>query len=325
MYQQIVLLSLFFCSVVTPQLAIGYYVQEEAASPAPQQDHSSDSAMIRVYTLKHQDAQAATKNLLAIFSSRQDTTRFTADPRTNSLIVAADSKTHQIVQSLLEQLDRQKPTEDTASEIIKLDYDLDRNQYQVLSAWARMENVQLATEPETRLILIKGNQNPDITKRLNQLLDTLKTSAPETKSVVQPYLVRLFWLREGAQRESDNELVQRVSRQVKLLGVKGLSLASELACRCDMNPDGPTSFSAAVSPKGDEVPAIKLDGSLRATEADEKIQGEIVIQVGSEQHNLMQFQVDASLTPGKYVVLAAGPYQGAGSVFVLQLLPSESE
>lgn len=306
-------------------LGIGMFLPTHSPTNAQETKPTTDESaelQIRVFSIRHADARYVASSMMQLLANSG--LNVVADSGSNSIVVQMKQSQTEKVRSLVEILDRPK-TVNPASSLVQLDTELSASQFDLLKAWANMNRLNIATAVENRLLLVDTNSEDELSQ-LNTFLKTLQTSPTPKVATPQSYLVRLLWLRESADSDSQpNEVIQRIGKQLEAIGMSSLQLDTQLACRCDLSKNKGSMFSASTSAGTEGAPSVNFEGMLNHSDSENGIQGEITIQVKSpnQQNETMQFQLQANLVANKYIVLASSPYQGRDSVFVVQLVPSE--
>lgn len=292
-----------------------------ALCPGQTEDDSqvvSQADLVRVYRLQNLNCREIYQVIQQLFP---DAT-IAVDQRSNSLVIRANMATMENIGEQLDSMEKLAETASASTQVVQLQEKLDRNCVNFLQQYASMENVQLAVQPDSGLLLVDGRpEQVAMLKTLIQQLQVRSATAAETR----PVLVRLLWLREGVDSDTELEEVARINKQMSRLGIKNLGVVGQLACRCDLKTAESSSFSIKGTDTLETSTAqLKVAGSLRPLENSSAIEGKLMISVSSEDAEPIEFEVDANLKLDRMVVLASSPYQGRPSVFVVQLL-SESE
>lgn len=282
-----------------------------------------DAASLKIYDLRYIDVDLAI-DILSSLLQRENSTRMSAEPRLNRLIIYGTESVHRRVQTVLEQVD--VATKASTFEVLKLETD-SRGGFptrDLLSNAADEFSLKLEMMPQLGVAVVRGDGSDveSFRKRVTTVLEAASKTAPDSVAAAKydNVLVRLIWLAAFDEGEELPENLQPIAARAAQFGMKDLKIMGQLVGIAGLSENGEQEFQ--IHGETQHNLAFSTEGSIAfSSERRDAVTAFISIAVANQKQAVAQLSLNLPI--GKPTMIASAPVGGAASVFVIEALPSE--
>lgn len=267
---------------------------------------------IKIFTLRYTDAESA----VGIVAKLNPDVRLSADIRTNSLIVSGSAEHMEIVEALLERLDRtgSEKAPDSVKQV---------RLFQIRSADVRNieKALKLVLDRDLRYVVdssknaIVAHGTADQLKKLEtavQLLDQPGVARPS-----KPLKLRVIWLTSdgGEKAKPITADLKPIAASLGKIGIDDLKIVTQSL----INVSEPNSDFSVRGFVGEENWTFEISGTRQGEESS-PTRIDLQIDAIKDRKNPIQLGVALTLAPNQMGVLGVTQTGTSNSVFVVQLV-----
>lgn len=295
------------------------------------QPEKTEPTEVKVFALKNIRAADAEHSVITFAGP---SVRIASDTVTNSLIISGQKEDVVAIQALLQKLDESSAGENRF-QVAAFELEHVNPQKAVGILNELRTSASIAVDESKGRLLVSGE--PTAVKNLQSVLEMVDT--PDQRTLKQPVQLRLVWLMEDKQQESepekfDADLAKVVRLTETRLGLSRLKKVMQLLV--NVEPDSArdsSEFSVSGETELDVPLTLDFRGQLTGSSQDRPTIG---LQIAVGQSGFMSngvtidktvASIDTKVTApvGHSVVLGVTSINSTSSVFVLQILPADAE
>lgn len=277
------------------------------------------SKIVRVYALQHVAALEAAKTLTELKLDGE--ARFSADERTNSLIVSSNDQTQQIVQAVIERLDSKARDTEMTTRSYKVSTSAIEALAEVLNTTLAQSRGRFSYSHNGMLVVqAKERDHARVANLIREFVESEKNAPSRSKTV------RVIWLVDGLDNPAKTPRdLEPVIKELEAMGVENLGVASQSLMRTsegtefDMKCKASLEKLCDLSIQGMITQENKMTLSIHATERNEANYGGDRGGKRLVTSELATLNTSISFSPAHPVVLGVSPIGKRTSVFVVMV------
>ncbi|MEM8669373.1 MAG: secretin N-terminal domain-containing protein [Planctomycetota bacterium] len=283
----------------------------------------AEEGELKVYDLKYMEVRSAADVLMSLLKG-ESTTRLSAEPRLNRMIVFGSKAVHDRVEQVLAEIDM--PATETGSSVLKVAPDSRGGiaSRDLLYSAAEGAGVKLELMPQLGIAVARGAKGSveEFRQEVEAVLEAanVNVAASQSKNRSRNLLVRVVWLAEMEEGKALPESMAPIAARAAEFGIKDLRLMGQLVGSTSVAEESGQEFQMS----GQTSAGIKFvtSGSIASAEDQNQVAGFISLWVtdGFKEDADPVAELSLNLPIGRPSIVASAPIAGTASVFVIEVL-----